>query len=100
MISASALTSALPDPGDRGLYMSISSSLQQVAGGVASVLSGMMVEESAGGRLLHFDRVGYVLILTTVMTLTLMYFINRRIDPSPASAPHDSAASPAAKVVE
>jgi predicted MFS family arabinose efflux permease len=95
MISASALTSALPEPADRGSYMSISSSLQQVAGGVASVLSGMMVEEGAGGSLLHFERVGYALILTTLITLTLMYFINRRIGMlgrTPASAPPDGAA--------
>lgn len=102
MISASALMSALPDPADRGSYMSISSSLQQVAGGVASVLSGMMVEEGAGGRLLHFDRVGYVLIFTTLMTLTLMYFVNRTIGTSrrtPADAPLDGAASAEAKAV-
>jgi predicted MFS family arabinose efflux permease len=101
MISASALMSALPAPADRGSYMSISSSLQQVAGGVASVFSGMLVEEGAGGRLLHFDRVGYVLICTTLITLTLMFFINRKIGTSrraSASAPPDGAAStPAAK---
>jgi predicted MFS family arabinose efflux permease len=79
MISASALMSALPGPSDRGAYMSISSSLQQVAGGVAAVLSGMIVVEGADGALLHFDRVGYVLVGTTLLTLSMMYFINRKI---------------------
>jgi predicted MFS family arabinose efflux permease len=79
MISASALMSALPAPPDRGAYMSISSSLQQVAGGVAAVLSGMIVLENADGALLHFDRVGYVLVGTTLLTLSMMYFINRKI---------------------
>ena len=79
MISASALMSALPAPTDRGAYMSISSSLQQVAGGVAAVLSGMIVLEDADGALLHFDRVGYVLVGTTLLTLSMMYFINRKI---------------------
>jgi predicted MFS family arabinose efflux permease len=79
MISASALMSALPAPADRGAYMSISSSLQQVAGGVAAVLSGMIVIEAAGGVLVRFDRVGYVLVGTTLLTLSMMYFINRRI---------------------
>jgi predicted MFS family arabinose efflux permease len=81
MISASALMSALPAPADRGAYMSISSSLQQVAGGVAAILSGMIVIESADGALVHFDRVGYVLVGTTLLTLSMMYFINRRIAP-------------------
>jgi predicted MFS family arabinose efflux permease len=79
MISASALMSALPAPPDRGAYMSISSSLQQVAGGVAAILSGMIVQEAADGSLLHFDRVGYVLVGTTLLTLVMMYFINRKI---------------------
>jgi predicted MFS family arabinose efflux permease len=79
MISASALMSALPAPADRGAYMSVSSSLQQMAGGVAAVLSGMIVVEGADGVLVHFDRVGYVLVGTTLLTLSMMYFINRRI---------------------
>jgi len=79
MISASALMSALPAAADRGAYMSISSSLQQMAGGVAAVLSGMIVIERADGALVHFDRVGYVLVGTTLLTLSMMYFINRRI---------------------
>jgi predicted MFS family arabinose efflux permease len=79
MISASALMSALPAPADRGAYMSISSSLQQVAGGVAAVLAGMIVIEGADGVLMHFDRIGYVLVGTTLLTLSMMYFINRKI---------------------
>jgi predicted MFS family arabinose efflux permease len=79
MISASALMSALPAPADRGAYMSVSSSIQQVAGGIAAVLSGMIVIEGADGVLARFDRVGYVLVGTTLLTLSMMYFINRRI---------------------
>jgi predicted MFS family arabinose efflux permease len=79
MISASALMSALPAPADRGAYMSISSSIQQVAGGLAAVLSGMIIIEGADGVLVHFDRVGYVLVGTTLLTLSMMYLINRRI---------------------
>jgi predicted MFS family arabinose efflux permease len=79
MISASALMSALPEPTDRGAYMSISSSLQQVAGGVAAVFSGMIVVPRPDGGLLHFARVGYVLVCTTLITLVMMYWINRTI---------------------
>ncbi len=86
MISASALMSALPAPADRGAYMSIGSSLQQVAGGVAAVLSGMIVVEGADGVLVYFDRVGYVLVGTTLLTLSMMYFINRRIGAARAGA--------------
>jgi predicted MFS family arabinose efflux permease len=86
MISASALMSGLPAPADRGAYMSISSSIQQMAGGLAAVVSGMIVVEGADGVLIHFDRVGYVLVGTTLLTLCMMYFINRKIAAAQAGA--------------
>ena len=79
MISASALMSGLPKPADRGAYMSVSSSLQQVAGGLAAVISGLVVKETPTGELLHYDTLGYVLVLTTTITLIMMYFINLKI---------------------
>ncbi len=80
MISSSALISAIPAAADRGAYMSISSSLQQVAGGVASAIAGLIVVETSSGALLHFDTLGYILVATTLITLTMMYFINRTIE--------------------
>jgi predicted MFS family arabinose efflux permease len=85
MISSAALTSALPEPGDRGAYMSISSSLQQAAGGVAAMLAGMIVVQTSAGTLLHFDTLGYLLMGTTLVSLYLMYFINRRVGAAQAA---------------
>jgi MFS family permease len=79
MISSSALMSALPKPTDRGAYMSISSSLQQVSGGFAAMLGGMLVKQLDGGRLLHFDMLGDLLVCTTLVSFVLMYFVNRRV---------------------
>jgi predicted MFS family arabinose efflux permease len=80
MISASALVSAIPDAADRGSYMSISSSVQQVSGGLAAILGGLIVSETRTGALEHFDVVGYVLVGTTLVTLVMMYFISRRVE--------------------
>ena len=80
MISASALISAIPDPADRGSYMSISSSVQQVSGGLAAILGGLIVSETGTGALEHFDVVGYVLVGTTLVTLVMMYFISQRVE--------------------
>jgi predicted MFS family arabinose efflux permease len=80
MISASALISAIPDPADRGSYMSISSSVQQVSGGLAAILGGLIVSETSTGALEHFDVLGYVLVGTTLVTLVMMYFISRRVE--------------------
>jgi predicted MFS family arabinose efflux permease len=79
MISSSALMSALPKPADRGSYMSISSSLQQVSGGVAAFVGGLIVVQTPEGLLLHFDTLGYVLVCTTLVSLGLMWLIDRRI---------------------
>jgi predicted MFS family arabinose efflux permease len=79
MITASALISAVPQPADRGAYMSISSSIQQISGGFAAVLGGLIVTEGSGGTLQHYDVLGYVLVGSTLITLVMMYLISRRI---------------------
>lgn len=79
MISASALISAVPNALDRGAYMSISSSLQQISGGTAAAVAGMIVKARPDGSLEHIDVLGYVLVATTLITLIMMYFINRRV---------------------
>ncbi len=79
MITASALISAVPQPADRGAYMSISSSIQQISGGIAAVLGGLIVTESGNGALQHYDVLGYVLVGSTLITLVMMYLISRRI---------------------
>ncbi|QAU23538.1 MFS transporter [Dyella sp. M7H15-1] len=79
MIASAALMSALPKPADRGAYMSISSSLQQMSGGIAAMLGGMVVKEAIDGQLLHFDALGDVVICTTLLSFVLMYFVNRRV---------------------
>jgi predicted MFS family arabinose efflux permease len=76
MVSSQALTSAIPEPQDRGAYMSISSSVQQVAGGVASSAAGLIVTQTGDGPLEHYDRLGYVVSVAIVITLFFMSKIN------------------------
>jgi hypothetical protein len=71
--------SGLPKPSDRGAYMSVSSSLQQVAGGLAAVISGLVAKQLPSGELQNYDILGYVLVVTTTLTLIMMYFINQKI---------------------
>ncbi|MBM7127203.1 MFS transporter [Dyella flava] len=94
MISSSALMSALPKPADRGAYMSISSSLQQMSGGLAAMAGGMVVKQLDDGRLLHFDVLGDVLVCTTLMSFVLMYFVNRRVTGAAAKGPIVDARQP------
>lgn len=85
MIPSQALTSAIPDPSSRGAFMSVSSSLQQVAGGIAASVAGLIVVQRADGHLDHFDTVGWVIVGTALVTLTMVYFIHRQVNEHPAS---------------
>ncbi len=76
MISSGALSSAIPAPQDRGAYMSISSSLQQLAGGVASSCAGLVVSQSGDGPLEHYERLGYVVATSMTVGVLLMGRVN------------------------
>jgi predicted MFS family arabinose efflux permease len=82
MIPTQALISAIPDPGSRGVFLAVNSSLQQISGGVASVLAGLIVAQSSTGRLEHFDRLGFILITSVLVTVGMMYLIHRRVPES------------------
>lgn len=76
MTSSMALTSAVPELSDRGAYMAISSSMQQMAGGVAAWVAGLIVVQTPGGLLEHYDTLGWVVIGAMLLTMALMYNVN------------------------
>jgi len=79
MISSSALVSAIPAPQDRGAFMSVNSSVQQISGGVASAMAGMIVIQRPDGLLDGYPFLGYVVIGTMIMTMAMMYWIDRHV---------------------
>src|ERR1700712_1420499 len=79
MIPSQALISAIPEPTQRGSFSAVSASLQQLSGGVGSVLAAALIAQNADGSLRHFDRLGYVVVTTAVISLILMYFVQRPI---------------------
>ena len=83
MIPSQALMSAIPSPEVRGSFMSISSSLQQISGGFASILAGFIVVEGKDGILENFNMLGYVMVLTASITLYMMYQIHRSVPEAP-----------------
>lgn len=76
-VPAGALTSGLPDMKDRGAYMSISSSLQQIAGGIAAVVSGQIVRQAnPTAPLEHYNLVGYVTAGIAIICIIMMYRVS------------------------
>jgi predicted MFS family arabinose efflux permease len=79
MIPSQALMTAVPKMQDRGAFMSINSSLQQIAGGVASVIAGMIIVQQPGGKLFHFNTLGYVVIGVMIICVFCMQAISRQV---------------------
>lgn len=78
MIPSQALTSAIPEPEDRGAFMSINSSLQQIAGGVAAAVSGLIVTQAGKGQpLQHYDMVAYIIVVITIISIWLMSRVSK-----------------------
>jgi predicted MFS family arabinose efflux permease len=78
MVPATALNTAVPEMYDRGAFMSINSSLQQMAGGVAAMFAGFVVVQTAeSSPLQHFDTLGYVMVVIMVICLFLVYRVSR-----------------------
>jgi MFS family permease len=73
MSPAMALNSMVPKPEDRGAYISVSSSLQQTAGGLSSVSAGFIVyQASETSPLEHFDILGYLAIAIFILCIYLI----------------------------
>lgn len=79
MIPSQALISAIPDPSQRGSFSAVSASLQQLSGGLGSVLAAAIISQQPDGSLLHFERIGYVVVTTTIITLVAMYFVQKQV---------------------
>ena len=80
MVPATALNSAVPAAYDRGAFMSINSSLQQMAGGVAAMFAGLVVvQTSAHSPLLHFNTLGYVMVVIIGICLFLVHRVSELV---------------------
>ena len=80
MTPAMALTSALPQMQDRGAFMSINSSLQQIAGGIAAGVGGMIVvQQTKTSPLQHYDTLGYVIAVIILINIFMVYRVSKII---------------------
>ncbi|WP_426484306.1 MFS transporter [Flavobacterium sp. 2] len=78
MIPATTLNTAIPDMQDRGAYMSITSSLQQIAGGIGAVSAGFIVhQQTKTSPLEHYDILGFVVAGVTLMSILLIYRVSQ-----------------------
>lgn len=80
MVPSMALVSALPEIHDRGAFMSINSSLQQIAGGIASAIGGIIVvQKTKLSPLEHYDILGYVVVFFAIACVFMLYRVGKLV---------------------
>jgi predicted MFS family arabinose efflux permease len=80
IVPAMALVTALPEMSDRGAFMSINSSLQQIAGGIAAMVGGLIVVQKDNfSPLEHYNTLGYVIVVLSIISIFLVYRVSRLV---------------------
>ena len=85
MVPSMALVTALPDLHDRGAFMSINSSLQQMTGGIAAAMGGLIVvQENEFSPLQNYNIVGIVTAVICIYAIYQVYKVSKLIKAKPA----------------
>jgi predicted MFS family arabinose efflux permease len=88
MIPFQVLMSQVPAQSQRGSFNAINASISQLAGGLASLVAGHIVQQDADGMLHHYDIAGFVVVGTSLLACFLMWRIQLGITArAPAAAP-------------
>ncbi|MES2132899.1 MAG: MFS transporter [Bacteroidota bacterium] len=88
MVPSMALATSLPQMQDRGAFMSINSSLQQFAGGVAAAVGGLIVyQKDKFSPLEHYDTLGYVIVGITIVCIYMIYRVSNLVKARAAAVP-------------
>jgi len=77
MVPWQVVVAGIPAPEQRGAFTAINAALQQLAGGLAALVSGHIVTIAADGKLQHFPWVGNVLIGTTLICCVLLWLLKK-----------------------
>jgi predicted MFS family arabinose efflux permease len=71
-VPATALATGVVPPQQRGSFMSLNTSVQQLAAGTAAYLAGLIVVKTTDGHLLHYEWVGYLATAANLLTLLVV----------------------------
>ncbi|MFC3415660.1 MFS transporter [Algoriphagus hitonicola] len=70
-VPAAAIITGTAKPENRGSFLSFNSAVQQLATGVASLIAGIIIGETATGELTNYNVVGYIAIVFSVLCIPL-----------------------------
>lgn len=80
MVPAGALITSVPEMRDRGAFMSINSSLQQISGGIAAAFAGMIVvQKDKYSPIEHYNILGYIMVVVSVLAIVMVYRVSEMV---------------------
>ena len=77
IVPSTTMVTSVVSPRNRGSFMSIRSSIQQISSGLAALLAGFIITEEAQGTgteiktLAHYDIVGYIAIFFSIVAIAM-----------------------------
>lgn len=77
MIPGMAMVTAVADPSLRGTFMSLGSSVQMFASGLASLVAGLIITRDAMGQVQHYDMVGYLAVSCGLASLWMAHHLRQ-----------------------
>jgi predicted MFS family arabinose efflux permease len=80
IVTAQAMITQVVLPEQRGSFMSINGSIQQLGSGIAALCAGSIVVTEKSGRIHNYEWVGYLSILVLLLSLILGRVIFRNMD--------------------
>ena len=84
MVPSTALVTSVPAKPDRGAFMSINSSLQQISGGIAAAFAGtIVVQKDNFSPLEHYNTLGYIIIGISILSIVLLGRVNIHLKSNP-----------------
>ena len=79
-ITAQAMISEAVKPEQRGSFMSVNGSVQQLGSGLAALAAGAIVITEKSGKIANYNWVGYLSILVLVSSMLLARVVFKKID--------------------
>jgi len=70
-VPAITLVTSVVEPENRGSFMSVRNSVNEAALAASSFIAGMIVTENAAGKLEHYNYVGYIAIVMSVLAILI-----------------------------
>ncbi|MBL0155477.1 MAG: MFS transporter [Chitinophagaceae bacterium] len=79
-MTAQAMISEVVDSTQRGSYMSVNGSVQQLGSGLAALAAGAIVHSEKSGRIVNYNWVGYLSILVLIISMFMARKTFKKID--------------------